>query len=168
MSTKRARSAAMPGSSVVDMASFPKYEIVRKEEEKDEQRSVLCMHSVDSSSSAGMLEIGSVNPESNVLFARYDGQVYVGTSTHNPGSFAADGECLEQHTMGITLESLLALFACKSSTYLKTTPREGWNAGFKLLEAPHGHALRFRVFLSSPYAEMQAATFQDEFVMHVF
>lgn len=149
----------------INMESFPKYEIVCG----GGASSKLSMHNVDTSYTQ-QLELGCVNTKSNIIFAHYDGKLYVGTNTYNPGSFDANGECIERHTGGITVDSLIDLFALKASSVLKITPREGWNAGFKLLETPGGHsdALHFRVFFTSPYAETQAATFQDEFIMHAF
>lgn len=167
--TKRSRVLSETSSNQetkMDTVSFPKYEIVEVDKSKEECRPVLRMFNADATK---QLELGYVNPKSYVMFARYEGKVYVGINHYNPGLFDANGDCIEKHAMGISMQSLITLFASNvSSSVLKTSPREEWNAGFKLLEIPEGHtdALRFHVLFTSPYAEMQSSTFQGEFIMH--
>jgi hypothetical protein len=120
------------------------------------------------------LEFGCVNAVSGVMCARHEGKVYVGHNPMNPASFdATTGECIEAHITGITMASVLALLAArgnivpnKKRPYLTLTPSEGWNAWFRLLAPPQydREALRFRVYVTSPYQD--DVLFEDEYTMH--
>ena len=151
----------------VDMASFAKYTAISTAGSSP-PRSALGLCGAD----GGFLEFGAVNPRSGIMFARHEGRLYVGYNPTNPMSVDADGECLERFAWGITLQSLVALLSSSdgaATTAFDTRPREEWNAGFKLLEPPQGHtgALRFRVYITAPYASAHAATYQDEYTMHL-
>ena len=123
----------------------------------------------------GYLELGSVNPGSGVMFARHDGAMYVGHNPANPAALAGDGQCIERSALGVTLESLITLLASEPGTEpahtgLPILPRDQWNAGFTLLDPPQGHtdALRFRIYITNPYAHTHTATFQHDLLMHRF
>ena len=160
---------ATANANAIDLGAFPKYEVVcgSPSVAKPQQRALRLF-----SEGGDCLEFGSVNPKSGVMFARYnDDKLYVGYNHHNPGSYSANGECIEQSTMGVSMDTLLRLFAMETLPgKFDATPREGWNAGFRVLAAPGGHVdtLCFRVHFTTPFAGTQTATFQDEFVMHAF
>ena len=185
----------MANTNAVNWSMYPdKYEIgtpFSKEAGKEQRQYSLWLSGASPSEmGAHRLEFGIVNAKSGIVFARYDGQTYMGYNEKNPGSFDRAGECIEEHTLGISIHSLVALFATppkpeeeEESTakapaatrmmgMFDLKPRRKWRAAFKLLEAPmEGHgssALRFRVIMSGPYQGMCTATFQAEFLMHAF
>ncbi len=153
--------------TAIDLASVPRFEIVTEFWPGPGPMTYsLLLHSA----AHGTLEFGVVDFRSGVMFARRDGRAYVGCNFKNPGSFDGDGRCIEQHAMGVTMGSLLALLATPADvpiTTFETSDRRDWNAAFELLSEAEG-ALRFRVCLSVPFAGTRAATFRDEYVMHEF
>ena len=57
------------------------------------------------------VEIGYVNPKSDVVFAKFDGKLYLGHNYWNPASYDATGECIEESAVGVTLMNLLLYYA---------------------------------------------------------
>lgn len=114
------------------------------------------------------LEFGAVKMGSGIMFARYNGTDYVGYNHANPGSFDESGTCLQRHTTGVTMDSLIATYAqTETPTLFQISPRDEWSATFELLEEADG-LLRIGIRLSSPFACRPTDWFHDEYSMHAF
>lgn len=114
------------------------------------------------------LEFGAVKLYSGIMFARYNGSNYVGYNHANPSSFDKNGICIQKHTTGVTMDSLIAIFSqFGTPTLFQSTSRDEWSATFEILETGNG-ALRIAVRLSSPFAGSEIDSFRDEFLMHEF
>ena len=153
----------------IDFDAFSKFEVVPASlsDEPPLPQRALRLFSVG----GDCIDFGVVHRESGAVFARRGGRLYVGCNASNPGSFAANGDCVERHTMGVTMETLLWIFTGPTlpGTF-EATPREDWCAGFELLSPARADTapdvLRLRVYFTTPFAGTQTATFRDEITLH--
>jgi hypothetical protein len=161
-SNKRAKTSTIfPQDSISGSSTTKKFEVVSKANPTIR----LFNHN---HAEEGSIEFGLANPKCAILLARYEGKVYVGDLYKNPGSFDENGVCLEQHTTGVTMTSLLHILSDpeKHQLIFSTSPIENWNAWFNSNEAPSGGALSFRVFITAPFVKTPLHTFQADLVMH--
>ena len=193
--TKKRALIRMDDITAINLAGYPMYEIVSafestaaacgrgasaqqppsKTQHKGPFSLRLLRHSLEKEEKESLL-FGSLDLDSSVMFACYEGVTYFGSNARNPGSFDAEGQCIEQHCTGVSMSSLLAMFATPKEEHVanplpfETWNRIFWNASFELLSAPPSSAsnvLRFRVYVANPFKGFRkTATFQDTYMMH--
>ncbi len=185
-SNKRALSR-VEGDTVVNVSEFRRYEIVSAFEEwgsapllpdapeprKGPFSLRLFMESFEDEEEHDKLIFGALDMDSPILFAKYEGVTYVGSNGRNPGSFDSEGYCIQQNTTGVSMPSLLAMFATPKEVFTASPPAFEvnhhifWSAGFQMLASQASNMLRFRVFFSNPFSKSkQTYSFQETYTMH--
>ena len=114
-------------------------------------------------------EIGYVNPKSDVVFAKFDGKLYVGHNYWNPASYDATGECIEESAVGVTLMNLLSYYANPAyRSFIPLVPREKWTAFVKAAPVENT-ALFLQVVFRSPFeAVVESGFYGIELEMYEF
>jgi len=115
------------------------------------------------------VELGYVNPKSDVVFAKFDGKLYLGYNFWNPGSYDAKGECIECSAVGVTLKNLLSFYADSAHrSFLSLVPREKWTAFVKAAPVENT-ALFLQVVFRSPFeAVVESGFYGIELEMYEF
>ena len=186
-SNKRALSS-VDGDTVVHVSEFRKYEIVSAFEEwgsapllpdaPEPRKGPFSLRLFRESfkkeeEEQDKLVFGALDIDSPILFAKYEGVTYAGSNGRNPGSFDSEGQCIQQHCTGVSMQSLLAMFATPKEVFTASPPAFEvkhhifWSAGFQILASQASNMLRFRVYFSNPYKQSKGTySFQETYTMH--